>query len=329
MIPKRIFVEETTSTNDDLAYQTTSSIKSLIAPTAFTCIRAAHQKSGRGRNGHVWVAASGTSLLTSILIEVPKSGEAALGWVPLIAGLATAEVIDEEFQREDEQSRAKEDNPKSSPAVGLKWPNDILIDGKKVGGILSELIDFAFGSHWVTAGIGVNLTQSTKELAAFNGTSLAAAGKLVSAPGFSPNDAEEASAVQLAHTANETTSLKEESAGDYANYLEQRIVRRLRSYLGEKGELLANPEHLAYVAKRYRARHLLTGKRIKVTVPGGTVLTGTATGINNEGALILCSKNRSLRTVTAGDVALIPDSPKAAPALVNKAQTSTSTKKDK
>jgi BirA family transcriptional regulator, biotin operon repressor / biotin---[acetyl-CoA-carboxylase] ligase len=96
-----------------------------------------HQSGGRGRLGRTWVDAPAAALLFSVLLKPPPSRRAAE--LTLIAGLATAEAI--------------------GPAAQLKWPNDVLVDGKKVAGGLGELRDGV-----VVLGIGVNVNQTAEQL---------------------------------------------------------------------------------------------------------------------------------------------------------------------
>jgi BirA family biotin operon repressor/biotin-[acetyl-CoA-carboxylase] ligase len=103
---------------------------------------AEHQTSGRGRLGRTWEDTAGRALLCSVLLR-PTGG--ALPQLSLVVGLATAEAIEDATGRE----------------TLVKWPNDILIDGRKVAGVLLEAVEGA-----VIAGIGVNVNQEVDELPA-------------------------------------------------------------------------------------------------------------------------------------------------------------------
>ena len=102
---------------------------------------AEHQTAGRGRSGRSWEDAPAANLLFSLLLEPPAG--AALPELSLVAGLAVATALEREAM---------------VPAL-VKWPNDVLIDGGKVAGILLE----ATGSR-VVCGIGINVNQATEEL---------------------------------------------------------------------------------------------------------------------------------------------------------------------
>ncbi len=97
-----------------------------------------HQTAGRGRLGRKWVAPPGASLLVSVLL---RPSIAAEGWHVLVmaAGLAMAEAL----------------QTTTGVVAGLKWPNDLLVGDRKLGGILAE----ASGDALVV-GIGVNIEWS-------------------------------------------------------------------------------------------------------------------------------------------------------------------------
>lgn len=112
------------------------------------------QTEGRGRLGRTWQAPAGTSLLFSIVLEPPVPA-ARLSELSLVAGAAVAEAI------------ASETGLRTS----VKHPNDVLVGGRKVAGILAEAADGR-----VVLGIGVNISQTEAELPGDTATSLFLAG---------------------------------------------------------------------------------------------------------------------------------------------------------
>jgi len=104
---------------------------------------AAHQTGGRGRLGRTWEDAAGTALLCSVLLKPPPQRRGAE--LTLVGGLATAETVERALGR----------------AAQLKWPNDVLVDGRKLAGGLAELRDGA-----VVLGVGVNVNQTVEQLPA-------------------------------------------------------------------------------------------------------------------------------------------------------------------
>jgi BirA family transcriptional regulator, biotin operon repressor / biotin---[acetyl-CoA-carboxylase] ligase len=101
------------------------------------------QSAGRGRLGRSWSAPAGTAILCSLLLRPPASR--AIPELTLVAGLATAVTVERALGR----------------TTGIKWPNDVLVDGRKVAGSLAETRGEA-----VVLGIGLNVNQSSGDLPA-------------------------------------------------------------------------------------------------------------------------------------------------------------------
>ena len=120
------------------------------------------QSAGRGRLDRSFVAQPGTALLFSFYIT-PDQTKIELGWLPLLAGQAICKSMEEVL------------TITSSMRPLLKWPNDILINDRKVGGILAERIDSENGPG-VVVGIGLNFFAAQEELPVSNATSLALEG---------------------------------------------------------------------------------------------------------------------------------------------------------
>lgn len=113
------------------------------------------QDAGRGRQGRSWIAEPGAGLLASIIVR-PELEPSRWGLLPLLAGVAATEAI-------EARTRVR---------AGLKWPNDLVVEARKLGGILCE----ADPGAWAVIGIGINVSgaPSAESLA----TSLAAQGAL-------------------------------------------------------------------------------------------------------------------------------------------------------
>lgn len=108
-----------------------------------TVIVARSQTAGRGRQGRVWQSADG-NLYASVLLRL--DGSPPVGQLAFVAGLAVADAI-APFLPGDTAPR-------------LKWPNDVLIDGAKAGGILIETEEGADGAQWAVVGIGINVASA-------------------------------------------------------------------------------------------------------------------------------------------------------------------------
>lgn len=128
---------------------------------SFASLLTLDQTAGRGRLDRSWVAPAGSGLALSVLVRDALASPLA-GWLPLLAGLCLAEALD----------------PVAPGRVGIKWPNDLLLDGRKVCGILVEV---APNGRDAVIGSGLNLTQTAEQLPIETATSLALAGVSVSA----------------------------------------------------------------------------------------------------------------------------------------------------
>ncbi|MGC3994126.1 MAG: biotin--[acetyl-CoA-carboxylase] ligase [Propionicimonas sp.] len=147
-------VASTGSTNADLA------ASARAGAASGTVLVSDHQSAGRGRFARVWEAPPGRSLAMSVLLRPPASLPAERWlWLPLVAGLAVAEGI----------------RDACGVAAELKWPNDVLVGGGKVCGILSERVD-GDGPAAAIIGMGLNTTLAEDELPVPTATSLALAG---------------------------------------------------------------------------------------------------------------------------------------------------------
>lgn len=130
-----------TSTNDEAAR-----LGREGAPHG-TVVTAGSQRGGRGRLGRSWHSPPDENLYLSLLLRPPFAPlQAPL--LTLCAGVALAEAARDALQQAA---------PERDPAVELKWPNDLLIQGKKAGGVLTELVLRGERIDFVVIGVGVNL----------------------------------------------------------------------------------------------------------------------------------------------------------------------------
>jgi BirA family transcriptional regulator, biotin operon repressor / biotin---[acetyl-CoA-carboxylase] ligase len=120
------------------------------APEGATVV-AEEQTAGRGRLGRAWVAPPGTALLVSVLLR-PALAPADLWLVASLAGVALVDAV--------EQLASK---APLHPRAGLKWPNDLLLDGRKAAGLLAEAGIRGGRLDWVALGMGANVNQSPRD----------------------------------------------------------------------------------------------------------------------------------------------------------------------
>lgn len=217
-----------------------------------TAVTAEHQSGGRGRLGRSWYDPGESALLISVLIK--SGGEArSLALLPLACGLAAAQAL----------------NSLCGGEIALKWPNDIVSRGKKVGGILCESrLSSGRGSY--VCGFGINLSQGPEFFAGeLAGDELAgdaiAGGASLRTLGFTPPGREEAAAALM-------------------NNLEQALG------LMKDGGIIG----------RYSEMCVTLGARVRA-LDGS--LEGTAVRIAPDGALVVLARDGEHR-VSAGDVSL-------------------------
>ena len=142
-VPAVVAFARTTSTND-----VARALAAAGAP-AGTVILAEEQTAGRGRAGRRWAAEPGSSLLLSVVLR-PGTGSASdapASVLPLRLGLAIARTVERAVGRPAE----------------IKWPNDVLVDGRKLAGILCESAVGGPGGTFVIAGIGLNVQQRKRD----------------------------------------------------------------------------------------------------------------------------------------------------------------------
>lgn len=132
-----LILDETDSTNAEARR------RAEAGETGPLWITARRQTAGRGRRGRKWESESGNLASTLLLLTRKSPAEAAQ--LTFAASLAVADLLDRYVP---------------SALVTIKWPNDVLLDGRKTSGILIESGPAPSGGLWLAVGIGVNLNQT-------------------------------------------------------------------------------------------------------------------------------------------------------------------------
>ena len=143
-------VAEAGSTNADLA------VRARAGESAGAVLITDYQSAGRGRLGRSWTAPPGSSIAMSVLVHPHDVATGRWTWLPLLAGVAVVEAL----------RRVGE-----AHAV-LKWPNDVLVEGRKICGILAERVETPAGPACVI-GMGLNVHLTEEQLPVPTATSLA------------------------------------------------------------------------------------------------------------------------------------------------------------
>lgn len=249
------------STNDALRERATGS--DAAAWPDLSVVATDTQTQGRGRLGRAWTAPAGKCLAVSVLLRQPIGGALApdsLGWLPLMAGAAMTQVVRSLIEGEVGHATSVHHHP----VVSLKWPNDVLIDGAKVSGILSELVP----STGVIVGAGLNISLTGSELPVPTATSLLLAGV-------------------------EHASLDAALAG----YLIT-LSRLYRDFVRFDGDAIASGLHALVTALCGTL-----GSPVLAELPGGEVVSGIAREIDELGRIGIDRDSDGWRiVVAAGDI---------------------------
>lgn len=213
---------------------------------------AERQLAGRGRRGRTWASPYARNLYVSAAWTF-AAGAAALEGLSLAVGVALAEALDD----------------LALPRVALKWPNDLLADGRKLGGVLIEMTGDAAGPCRAVVGIGINVAMPQ---------SLAAA------------------------VEQDWTDLASLGGGDPP---ERSVL--LAAVLNRLLPLLAGFESDGFARwrSRWEALHAHAGVPVQVVI-GGTPVAGVARGVDDRGALCLETATGEHR-IHGGDVSLRPE----------------------
>jgi BirA family biotin operon repressor/biotin-[acetyl-CoA-carboxylase] ligase len=214
-----------------------------------TCVAAHMQTQGKGRRGRTWVSQLGASLTFSLLWQF-AGGAAGLSGLSLAVGVALIRALHELGVHQAE----------------LKWPNDVLIEGKKLAGILIELQGDLEGPSTAVIGVGINLNLPKNVL------------QCIDQP-----------AIDLAHVASNPIN---QSA------LLGRILKHLADVLSmfeAQGFIAVRDEWLRY--------HAYKNKPVRMLLPNGTITIGTVTGVADDGILMVETALGQQR-FSAGEISL-------------------------
>ena len=220
---------------------------------ALACL-AEFQTHGRGRRGRRWVSPPGAGIWLSLawLFERPPAGFSTLG---LVVGLAVRDAL----------------GGLGIEGASIKWPNDLVVGDRKLGGILVELRAEGNGPSLAVVGVGINYRLGHE-----------AASEIEAAGGLEPTDVAEAFAGEHPPDRNAVASA-----------MLTALATRVDAF-GRDG-----PGDLA---REWREADALEGRQVRVDL-GNDEVTGRAVGIDEDGALLVEHEGGTMR-VTAGDVSV-------------------------
>ena len=228
------------STNDHL--------KSMTAAPEFTCVVADEQTAGRGRRARAWHSSPGDGLYLSVLLLPRTDSPSKIPLVSLLAAIAVAETMIE----------------RGVANVDIKWPNDVLVNDRKVSGILAEAVGEGLESLRLILGVGVNLNHQS----------------------FPPELSE--TAASLAIETGERVAVEE-----FRDQLLDKIARWYEHWRRDESMLIVN--------RWQRLSTYARDKQVAVTLDDEKII-GVTAGLTETGALRLLVDSGEVKTIMAGEV---------------------------
>ncbi|HYP29255.1 MAG TPA: biotin--[acetyl-CoA-carboxylase] ligase [Blastocatellia bacterium] len=213
-----------------------------------TAIVAARQTSGRGRMGRSWSSPAGEGLYLSVILR-PQVRPAEAQVITLAAAVAVCETLAEDF----------------GARADIKWPNDVLVGGRKICGILVESAIEGDFVQYAILGIGVNLRQT----------------------GF-PEEIRSTATSLLIETG------KSVPPDEVLEPLFERLDLRYRQSLEDPGAVVRRWEELSSCAR---------GCRVRVT-SFDSIIEGTTRGLSEGGGLLIEVSDGETREIVSGEVSL-------------------------
>ncbi|GFP28188.1 BirA family transcriptional regulator, biotin operon repressor / biotin---[acetyl-CoA-carboxylase] ligase [Candidatus Hakubella thermalkaliphila] len=235
-----LFLQEVGSTND---YARKLFQKGCAAGTVVVARR---QTGGKGRRGRSWSSPEGGLWFSLILPCRPE--DSSVHKVPLIISLSVAQAVEERCGVKTE----------------LKWPNDVLIGGKKIAGILIERGTRDTGEEALLVGIGINVNLEQEVL--------------------------QREGIQEVATSLDIVTGREEDLYALLLSVLDKIEENLHNLYYNQGDLLG----------KFTPRMSILGQMVAVQLEGDTIY-GRASGLTQEGALVIQAGKRT-RTLYSGDV---------------------------
>jgi BirA family transcriptional regulator, biotin operon repressor / biotin---[acetyl-CoA-carboxylase] ligase len=239
------YYDEIDSTNDE-AFRL-----GLTGAPEGTVLIANSQNAGKGRMQRVWHSPADSNIYTSIILR-PQIEPARVPQISILAGVAVAETL----------------NRYCPGTVCLKWPNDILINGKKVCGVLSQAKTTASEVDFIVLGIGINVNISYRQF---------------------PKEICEL-ATSLAIETGDEISRRELIIGLYEN------LAKWYKQLMEEG--------FGRIKEKWMSLTPMIGKPVQVMF-GEEVMSGKAIGLDEDGSLILFANGNEEIKVSAGDATIV------------------------
>lgn len=213
-----------------------------------TLVVAERQVSGRGRRGRPWHSPKGSGIWMSILLR-PQIHPMSASMLTLVAAMSVYDAISSRIE-----------------GCAIKWPNDIVVDGRKVCGILTEMSSELDSIHYVVIGIGINV--NTDDF---------------------PEDIQAVAASMHVIT------------GRY--YKRAQIIADVWKHFEKYYEMFVQTENLSLMVDAYNDRLVNFGRKVYIE-ERGRQYEGVARGIDEEGALLVEKADGTIVPVISGEVSV-------------------------
>ncbi len=270
-LKNRVHKEMTDSTSNDI------SRLALEGAPEGTIVTADIQTAGKGRRGRSWESTAGTSLLFSLLLR-PKLKPDTAPQITLLMAMAVTKAV----------------RRLTGLDAYIKWPNDVVVNGKKVCGILTEMQLRDGGIDFVVVGTGVNVNQTSipVELEGSATSLLLEKRKWIIMPEKNTRKSVNGQKMQSSENTDEREILDRD-------FLLERILAAFEEYY----QLFLQKQDLSDLMTEYNEWLVSLNKGVKVLDPKGE-FTGISQGINEKGELLVALPSGDVTAIYAGEVSV-------------------------
>ena len=216
-----------------------------------TVVLADSQDKGRGRHGRVWISPAGVNVYMSIILR-PRIKPKDSSLITIMSAVACTEAI----------------RNVTGLTITTKWPNDLMISNKKIGGILTELKTQQQKTIFAIVGIGINVNSDLSDF---------------------PKDVEQTA-----------TSLKNEAGTSYSR---EPLIAEILNAIDRWYKIL-NSLKKEVILQEWKNLTSTLGRKVMVITPLET-LTGVAEALDNEGMLIVRLPSGKLQRINSGDLKIL------------------------
>lgn len=228
-----------------------------------TLVCAESQSEGRGRRGKTWISPRGNAVYMSLLLR-PRIRPEHASVLTLVMGMAAARACNELLRRAEEEA-AGNSSEQARPRVGVKWPNDLVLDGRKTAGMLTEMSAEIDCIHYVIIGVGINVNEK-----------------------------------DFPEELPQATSLRQEAG---KRLMRAELIALCMEYFEKYYCEFEKTEDLRTLKDDYEELLVNKGRQVRVLEPGNEHV-GTALGINEQGELLVELADGRTEKVYAGEVSV-------------------------